>query len=160
VTQITVYKCDAQGNVVWQYGGQMVDGGDSWVCLQAPFERPDMDMGYVVFRQGDLFTEWFYADRWYNVFRIEDVEDGRLKGWYCNVTRPAHLTQEAIYADDLALDVFVTPNGSIILLDEDEFDELELSADERIAALRAVESIRSAVSERAEPFSEIRLEAI
>lgn len=159
MTPITVYKCNAQGKVVWQYSGQVVKVEDNWICLQAPFERPDMDMGYVIFRQGDLFTEWFYTDRWYNVFRIEDVETGLLKGWYCNVTRPAHITQDAVYADDLALDVFVSPNGSIIVLDENEFDELELSTDDRIAALRAVETIRAFVGGRREQFSEIRPEA-
>jgi protein associated with RNAse G/E len=114
-----------------------------------------VDVGYVVFRRGDVMTEWFYSDRWYNIFRIEDVEDGRLKGWYCNITRPAHITADVIAAADLALDVFVTPTGNFYLLDEDEFEALDLSMDERMSVVNAVDSLRRLVGTRAAPFNEI-----
>jgi hypothetical protein len=113
-------------------------------------------LGFVVFRRGDIFTEWFYSDRWYNVFRVEDGQTGALKGWYCNITRPATITDDSVRADDLALDIYVLPNGNILLLDEEEFDALNLSLDERISALRAVETIRRVSAARVEPFSEIR----
>lgn len=156
MNKITVYKCDYAGNITWQYPAVVADSGATWVCLTAIFDRSESDLGFVVFRQGDTFTEWFYTDRWYNIFRVEDVQTGHLKGWYCNITRPAVITADSVRADDLALDVFVQPNGNIILLDEQEFEALELPLHERIAALRAVESIRHAVNNRAAPFNEIR----
>jgi predicted RNA-binding protein associated with RNAse of E/G family len=156
MSEITVHKCNHLGEVVLSYEGQVMDSGTGWVCLQAPFSRPDVDLGYVVMRQGDLFTEWYYADRWYNIFQIADVDSAQLKGWYCNVTRPAQITDDTVSAEDLQLDVFVSPDGTLILLDEDEFDALDLSADERMEALRAVEEIRTAVSERVSPFNQIR----
>lgn len=156
MNMMTVYKCDANGEVVWQYKGAVVDRTESSICLAAIFERGESDLGFVVFRPGDVFTEWFYTDRWYNVFRVEDGQTGQLKGWYCNITRPAEITDEFVRADDLALDVYVMPNGSLLLLDEEEFDALNLPLDERIAALRAVENIRRASSERVEPFQEVR----
>jgi len=154
---ITVYKRNHLGKVVWQYEGVVVDQGENWICLTAVFNAPESDMGFVVFRPGDLFTEWFYNDRWYNVFRVEDGRSGELKGWYCNITRPAFITDDSVWADDLALDLYVMPNGRLILLDEVEFDALNLPIDERIAALRAVESIRLAVRKRISPFEEIRV---
>lgn len=156
MNKIIVYKCDYKSEVVWQYPAIVADAGPGWICLTAIFDRDDTDLGFVVFRRGDSFTEWFYADRWYNVFRVEDVHTGQIKGWYCNITRPARITDESVCADDLELDVFVMPNGSLILLDEVEFDALDLPAHERIAALRAVESIRHDVSNRMPPFNEIR----
>ena len=63
-------------------------------------------------------TEWFYSDRWYNVFRLEDVDDDRLKGWYCNIGRPARLGKAVVAYDDLALDVFVTPEGGVTVLQQ------------------------------------------
>lgn len=153
---ITVYKCDHNGKVVWQYQGSVVDRGETWLCLAALFEPQEADLGFVVFRNGDIFTEWFYADRWYNVFRVEDGQTGALKGWYCNITRPAEIGDDFVRADDLALDVYVLPNGNLMLLDEEEFDALNLPLDERIAALRAVEAIRRSSSERVEPFQEVR----
>lgn len=152
---ITVYKTNADGVDVLHYEGSLVRREGDMICLAALFERADSDLGFVVLREGDLFTEWFYSDRWYNVFRIEDGRNRQLKGWYCNITRPAEIGEDYVRADDLALDVFVKPNGSIILLDEDEFDALNLPPEERIAALRAVEMIRHLVDGRLEPFSEI-----
>jgi uncharacterized protein len=146
------------GEVVWQYEGTVVERGPNWICLTALFNVPESDLGFVVFRQGDIFTEWFYTDCWYNVFRVEDGRSSELKGWYCNITRPATITDDSVWADDLALDLYVMPNGSVILLDEVEFDVLSLPIDERIAALRAVESIRLAVRKRIAPFEEIRVD--
>lgn len=155
MSEITVHKRNHLGEVVYSYRGQVVESGADWVCLQAPFTRPDVDLGYVVMRQGDLFTEWYFADRWFNIFQIEDVDTGQLKGWYCNITRPAVITPDRVSADDLQLDVFVSPDGTLMLLDEDEFDALNLSSDERMEALRAVETLRTAVAERTAPFDQI-----
>lgn len=158
MSAITVYKRNHLGETVWHYKGNVVDRGENWICLVALFNAPETDMGFVIFRQGDVFTEWFYEDRWYNVFRVEDSLGGELKGWYCNITRPATITDDSVWADDLALDIFVMPNGSVIVLDEAEFDALSLPIDERIAALRAVESIRNAVRNRDAPFEDIRVD--
>lgn len=153
--EITVKKLNHRGEQVWQYAGEEVARGETWVCVQARFNRSDVDAGVVVFRRGDLMTEWFYTDRWYNVFRLQDVDDGRLKGWYCNITRPAVLTATTVAADDLALDVFVSPSGELTLMDEDEFAALDLSPDDQAAVWSAVDALREAVASRQPPFDEI-----
>lgn len=155
MSEIVVHKFNHSGQLVTKYDGAVLDSGPHWVCLRAIFQRADVDLGFVKFRQGDVFIEWFYDDRWYNIFQVQDGESSRIKGWYCNITRPAELHKEMIRADDLALDVFVRPSGQVILLDEDEFSALELPTEERMAALRAVEMIRRAVTEREAPFDRI-----
>ncbi len=75
------------------------------LSLQALFDREDMPFVDVVFKRNDLFLETFYADRWYNIFEIHDRDDGALKGWYCNIGRPATLGDAAISYVDLALDL-------------------------------------------------------
>ncbi len=152
----TVYKQDHHGRRVWQYSGEVLERGDTWVCLRAVFDRDEANLGFVVFQRGDVFIEWFYADRWYNVFQVHDGDGLRLKGWYCNITRPAAISADCVAADDLALDVYVLPNGTMLLLDENEFGALDLAADERMAALRAVEAIRLAVARRDPPFDAVR----
>jgi predicted RNA-binding protein associated with RNAse of E/G family len=151
--EVTVYKRDHRGKPVTNYSGQVVASSATRVCIEARYEHNDKDVGVVVFCKGDLLTEWHYSDRYYNVFKIQDGVDGRLKGWYCNITRPAEITDSTIKADDLALDVFVSPTGEITVLDEDEFAALDLSPDEQAAALAAVEAIRRLVAEAAEPFN-------
>ena len=150
---ITVIKQNSLGEEVWRYDGEVVARAATWVCLRAPFSgTADRDLGYVVFRVGDIFFEWHYSDRWYNVFAVYDGDSGLLKGWYCNVTRPAILTDDTIRADDLALDLFVWPSRETLLLDEDEFAALDLPPDEQRAAWAAVAAIRQAVAAADPPF--------
>ncbi len=156
MTAITVYKHDHRGRPVWHYRGTVVERGADWLRLHAYFGRELVDIGLVTFRKGDLMVEWFYADRYYNVFQIHDGDGGPIKGWYCNITRPAEITADTVAADDLALDVFVSPQGKITLLDEDEFDELQLDPAEQAAALAAVDEIRQRVRQRQGPFAALR----
>jgi predicted RNA-binding protein associated with RNAse of E/G family len=153
---ITVTKRDHDGAYVWHYTGELAAHGDTWLRIEARFGRRDVITDYVTFRQGDRMIEWFFTDRWYNIFEVRDVDDDRLKGWYCNVTRPAEIDDDSVAADDLALDVFVTPAGAVLVLDEDEFTALALSADEHAHALAAVDALRRQVAERAAPFDQIR----
>lgn len=139
---ITVYKLDHDGREVWQYPARVLARGPHHVRLEAFFNRDDTDLGYAVFKRGDRFIETFYDDRWYNVFAVYDRDDGRLKGWYCNACRPAEITASAVRCDDLALDVWVTPEGATSLHDEGEFRALPLSDEERVRGLEAVDSIR------------------
>ena len=155
MSQITIVKRGHTGEPKLQYTGTVVERGETWVCLRAPYTFNDRDLGYVVFRRGDLFVEWHYSDRWYNVFEVHDVDDGHIKGWYCNVTRPAIIREDTIEADDLALDVFIYPNGDVLVLDEDEFAELKLSDNERRLARLAVEEIKGLVERREAPYSEV-----
>lgn len=150
---MTVYKCDHEGREMLHYSGTLVDRGPTWVCLQAPFSGTERkDLGVVAFAPGDLFTEWHYNDRYYNVFKVQDGDGGSIKGWYCNITRPATITADSVAADDLALDVFVSPDGETTLLDEDEFEALDLSSEDRAAARAAVEAIHRRVAACEEPF--------
>jgi hypothetical protein len=141
---LTVYKLDHNGREVWQYPAHLLERGAHYVRLEAFFNRDDMDLGYTTFKRGDRFVETFYDDRWYNVFAVYDSEDGGLKGWYCNVCRPARITATAVCCDDLALDVWITADGRPVVLDEDEFVALPISAHDRARA-------RDALTELLEP---------
>ncbi|MGF1507126.1 MAG: DUF402 domain-containing protein [Anaerolineae bacterium] len=152
---ITVIKRDHAGDEVWRYEGKVLERGPSHIVIEAIFGRPDRPMGYATFRQGDRLIETFHSDRWYNVFEIHDVDDDRIKGWYCNLTRPALITDEVIDSEDLALDVFVTPEGMVLIQDEAEYAALGLPQEERIAVMAAVEAIRRLVAARLPPFDQV-----
>ena len=149
---ITVIKNDHTGREVWRYAGRVLARGATWVTLEAHFNRSDVETGYHTFRQGDRFVEWFYSDRWYNVFAMHDVDDDRLKGWYCNITRPAELLPDVIRADDLALDVFVSPQGDVTVLDRDEFAALPLDDATRAGAERGLAALQARIAARRPPF--------
>ncbi len=152
MSAITVIKQDHMGVEKWRYGGRVLARGETWVQLEAPFNLPEVDVEGMVFRQGDRFVEWFYSDRWYNIFEIHDREGDQLKGWYCNVCRPARLGDGEISAEDLALDLLVWPDGRQVVLDEDEFAALPLDKTDRAAALTALYALRRMVSRLEPPF--------
>jgi hypothetical protein len=139
--EFTVYKLDHAGNPVWEYPATVLERHPSYVRLEAFFNRDDIELGYALFKRGDRFVEYFYSDRWYNIFAIHDRDDGRLKGWYCNICRPAQISETAVFCEDLALDLWIPPTGPLHVLDEDEFQALPLSAAEREAGEAAVQQL-------------------
>lgn len=150
---ITVYKLDHSGREKFAYTGEVIERSETRVVLEARFGRERMELGYVTLTPGDRFLEYFYADRWYNVFAIYDAADESFKGWYCNITRPAILTEDSVRAEDLALDYFVQPSGKEFVLDEDEFAALPLLAADRAAAQSALADLRGLAARRDGPFA-------
>jgi uncharacterized protein len=151
-TDLVIRKLDLAGVEVWRYSGKALARGQHWLQLEAFFNRPDSDAGYVVFRQGDRFIEWFYDNQWYNVFEVHDVVGGHIKGWYCNITQPAIFEAEGVAWIDLALDVWVSAAGDVLVLDEAEFAALPLDTETRAQAWQAVAQIRQRVADQDAPF--------
>ncbi len=146
---IIVLKKNLAGEVTWKYSGKVLRRESNAVILEAFFNRPDMPFMDVVFKENDRFVETFYTDHWYNIFEIHDCDDGKIKGWYCNVGRPAVITDGNVSYIDLALDLWVAIDGKQTVLDEDEFDELSLNAKDR-------EMARTALAELQELFESKR----
>jgi predicted RNA-binding protein associated with RNAse of E/G family len=96
------------------------------ITIEAFFNRGDLPFQEIVLKRNDRFVETFYTDKWYNIFEIYDRDDGKLKGWYCNIGKPAVVGDDFISYVDLALDLWVSANGKQTILDEDELEELGL----------------------------------
>lgn len=139
---IKVLKKNLKDEITWQYDGQVLRRESNAVVLEAFFNRPDAPFMDVVLKENDRFVETFYTDRWYNIFEIYDRDDGKLKGWYCNVGKPAMLTDDAVSYVDLALDLWVSADGKQTVLDEDEFSDLSLSDSEREKAWNAIAELQ------------------
>jgi len=151
VSEITVYKLDENGRPVWQYPAQVLERQANYIRLEAFFNRDDLTLDYTTFKRGDRFVETFYTERWYNVFAVYDRDDEVLKGWYCNVCRPARVEETAVYCEDLALDVWVGADGQTLVLDEDEFAELDLADEERKRGETAVQQLLTLARDRQLP---------
>jgi uncharacterized protein len=141
---ITVIKRNLAGEETWRYDGRILKRSENAVILEAFFNRDDMPFMDILLKHGDLFIELFYVDRWYNIFEIHDRDDNTLKGWYCNVSQPAVFeTAERISFVDLALDLWVAPDGKQTILDEDEFVALSLNDKLKDKALDALSQLQS-----------------
>ena len=70
-------------------------------------------------------------------------DDGKIKGWYCNVGMPAVIEDDIVSYVDLALDVWVSVDGKQTVLDEDEFEMLELTDELRAKALNGLNDVKT-----------------
>ncbi len=140
---ISVRKRNEKNQITWEYTGELLECGANFVRLEARFNRDDMPFQGIMLKRDDRFVETFYTDRWYNIFEIHDRDDDALKGWYCNVGRPAVWdAPETISYIDLALDLWVTADGVQHVLDEDEFESVSLDIPTRKRALQALAELQ------------------
>ena len=140
--RIKVQKKNLGGEVVYEYEGDLLHRDENSVTLEALFTRDDMPFMDVVFKKDDRFVEYYYANHWYNIFEIHDRDDGNIKGWYCNIGMPAVIEDGVVSYVDLALDLWVSTNGKQTVLDEDEFEKLDLNDKLREDALRGLEELK------------------
>jgi len=150
--RIKVQKKNPAGEVTYEYEGMLLSRDEHVVTLEALFDRADMPFMDVVFKTGDRFVEYYYNDRWYNIFAIHDREDGQIKGWYCNIGKPAEIEDGIVSYIDLALDLWVSIDGKQTVLDEDEFEELSLNEELRTGALHGLDELQELFKSQSPPF--------
>jgi protein associated with RNAse G/E len=71
---------------------------------------------------GTISLEYYWLDRWYNVFRFSDPA-GTLRNFYCNINIPPAFDGETLSYVDLDIDVLVEADFSYRVLDLDEFEQ-------------------------------------
>lgn len=130
------------GRTKLRYPAELLADDGTRVVVRAPFAGAQArDFGFVRFEPGDVFTEHYWRDRWYAVKELRDAQ-GVLKGWYCDVARPAVLTGSELVVEDLDLDLWRSADGSDVRrLDEDEFADSGLSEADPPAAAAAVAAL-------------------
>jgi protein associated with RNAse G/E len=152
---ITVVKLDPLGNEKIRYKGKVIMRSPASVVIEAKWTLPARDLGYARFEPGDLFTEYYYVDRWFNIFDIKNATGAR-KGWYCNIAEPAMIYEDQIKQVDLLLDLWVNPTGETLLLDEDEFmQDTTLNDQQRNGARQGLQALLTMLASRQETFADL-----
>jgi len=125
-----------------RYAALVLGDDGTHAVVRAPWAgAADRDFGFVRFEDGDVFTEHYWRDRWYSIKEVRSG-DGRLKGWYCDITRPATVTKSGLVVEDLYLDLWLSADRSTVLrLDEDEFLASGLPDRDPVAAAQAQEAL-------------------
>ncbi|NMI57272.1 MULTISPECIES: DUF402 domain-containing protein [unclassified Streptomyces] len=126
------------GRTKIRYPAELLADDGIRVTVRAPWAGEGVrDFGFVRFEPGDVFTEYYWRDRWYAVKEVRDAE-GVRKGWYCDITRPATLSGGELVVEDLDLDLWRSADGTDVLrLDEDEFAASGLATTDPRAATAA-----------------------
>ncbi|MFB7500785.1 DUF402 domain-containing protein [Streptomyces sp. NPDC056161] len=131
-----------RGRTKLRYPAELLQDDGTRIVVRAPFAGGAVrDFGFVRFEPGDVFTEYYWRDRWYAVMEVRDPA-GALKGWYCDIARPAVLMGAELVVEDLDLDLWRSADGTDVRrLDEDEFAESGLTRTDPPAAAAAVAAL-------------------
>jgi protein associated with RNAse G/E len=112
-------------------------------------------LGTIV--SGTHSLEYYWLDRWYNVFRFSQP-NGELRNYYCNINVPPSFDGEILTYVDLDLDILVAPDFSFQILDAKDFErnaEVYGYDDEiRANAHCALEELVAMIDKRAFPFND------
>jgi protein associated with RNAse G/E len=73
-------------------------------------------------RRGTISHEYYWTDRWYNIFRFHEPA-GSFRNFYCNVAKPVVFTDDVLEYVDLDIDVIVWPDLSYEVHDRDDFEK-------------------------------------
>ncbi|MEW2523861.1 DUF402 domain-containing protein [Streptomyces sp. NPDC047071] len=130
------------GRTKIRYPARLLSDDGTRVTVRAPWAGAGVrDFGFVRFEPGDTFVEHYWRDRWYAVKEVY-AADGALKGWYCDVTRPAVRSGAVLTVEDLDLDLWCAADrGAVLRLDEDEFAASGITEADPAAAAAAVRAL-------------------
>ncbi|MEV7079337.1 DUF402 domain-containing protein [Streptomyces sp. NPDC093516] len=130
------------GRTKIRYAGELLADDGTRLAVRAAWAGAGVrDFGFVRFEPGDVFTEYYWRDRWYAVKEVRSATGG-LKGWYCDVTRPAVRSGAELVVEDLDLDLWRSADGADVRrLDEDEFAASGLAATDPEAARAALAAL-------------------
>ncbi len=129
MSRMKIIKKNHKGEVTWEYEGNLINRDKNSAVVEALLNRDDLPFQEIILKRNDRFVETFFTDKWFNIFEIYDRDDGKLKGWYCNVTKPAEISDDEIAYADLILDLWISADGKQTVLDEDELNELNVDED-------------------------------
>ena len=152
---VSVRKYDGCEHRRWRARVAKHEG--SLLILVAVFEEEIEHDLLGTISSGTISTEYYWLDRWYNVFRFSDPDRG-LKNFYCNVNQPPSFDGRVLSYIDLDIDVFVAPDLTYKILDLDDFEAnarvYAYPEDVQANAHRALKELTELIEARAFPFNE------
>jgi protein associated with RNAse G/E len=154
---ITVRACKYDGREHRRWSAQLLKQEGPLLVLDAYFPEEISHDLLGTIAVGTHSLEYYWLDRWYNVFRFAEP-DGQLRNYYCNVNVPPMLVEGTLNYIDLDLDILVAPDFSYQILDRDDFETnaalYDYSADVQANASRALDELVTMIELRKFPFSE------
>jgi hypothetical protein len=133
--RVRIIKLRPDGSEATSYDGVELVGPfqEDWRAFRAEWTVGTINAGGLVFEIGDYVHEYFSPTAWFDVFALFSA-DGRLKGWYGNVTWPTMFEAgpggETVVWHDLFIDLIGFPDGHFLILDEDELEASDMMENE------------------------------
>ena len=154
---VRVLKYDGAEHRRWSARTARRDG--SLIVLDAEFEFDVQHHLLGNIQRGTRTIEYYWLDRWYNVFRFLN-SDGSTRLFYCNVNMPPKFESDVLTYIDLDIDILVQPDLSYQVLDLEEFTvnagRYGYSEEIKRQAHAAVDVLISMIETRRFPFENSR----
>jgi protein associated with RNAse G/E len=154
---VCTYKYDGTEHRQWR--AQICRQQDSLIVLDAKFDEEIQHPLLGTIAPETLSIEYYWLDRWYNIFRFVEPTGG-LRNFYCNINVPPVFENGVLSYVDLDMDILVAPDFSYSILDEDEFAinaaRYNYPAEVRRRSMEALEELITLIEKRGFPFSEFR----
>jgi uncharacterized protein len=153
---ITINSRKFDGQIHRSWKAKFVEKQDSLLVFVGEFEEEVRHSKLGVIKRGTISYEYYWLDRWYNIFRFHEP-DGDLRNYYCNLNMPPTLQNSILDYIDLDIDVLVSKDFSTEILDLDEFEEHSIlygySNDLRTKALQTLDELLEMINQKKFPFS-------
>src|ERR1051326_1333804 len=151
----TVQVLKYDGTEYRRWHARIAQQNGSLIVLDAEF---DVDVSHHLLgeiKRGTRTVEYYWLDRWYNVFRFLN-DDGTTRLFYCNINTPPTLKDKVLSYVDLDIDVLVLSDFSYQILDLDEFEQharlFSYAPEVRESAQNALTEIISRIESHQLPF--------
>ena len=145
-----------------RWAARVVEHIGSLLVLDAVFDDEIEHDLLGTIASGTISVEYYWLDRWYNVFRFSDG-DGKFQNFYCNVTMPPSFDGRVLSYVDLDIDVLVSPDFSYRVLDLEDFElnasRYGYSAEVQEQAHAALAELIRLIEKRSFPFANARTRA-
>lgn len=154
--RVTVQACKYDGSEHRSWQASLIGQSGSLLILDAAFEEEIQHNLLGRIDKGTVSLEYYWLDRWYNVFRFADP-NGELRNYYCNVNVPPDFNGSVLRYIDLDIDILVEPDYSYRILDREDFEcnaiRYGYSTEVREQTESAVAELKNMITKRLFPFN-------
>ncbi len=153
---VTINSRKFDGNIHRSWKAEFIKKKDSLLTFVGEFEQEVKHSHLGVIRRKTVSYEFYWLDRWYNIFRFHEP-NGDLRNFYCNLNMPPTFERDVLDYVDLDIDVLVWSDYSFEILDLDEFEENSInfnySQEIHNQVRKSLEELKTMIANRVFPFS-------
>ena len=153
---VTINSRKFDGAIHRSWKAKPIEKRGSLLVFVGEFEEEVRHSKLGVIRRGTISYEYYWLDRWYNVFKFYEPEGG-LRNYYCNLNMPPRFEGDILDYVDLEIDVLVSNDFAIEILDLEEFEEnsrlFGYSDELKAQTFQTLDEILRIIEARAFPFS-------
>ncbi|MDH3492593.1 MAG: DUF402 domain-containing protein [Acidobacteriota bacterium] len=118
---ITINSRKYDGSIKRSWTAELLSTTGDELLFRGVFEDDVSHPNLGKILRGTISYEYYWLSRWFNVFRFHEP-DGAFRNFYCNINMPPAFSNGILDFVDLDIDILFNKDGSLEVLDRDEFD--------------------------------------